>query len=212
MKRENWGDGTPMIKAYYVNGIGSDDSNKFEAEWAYSLYDAYTHNQMTVDEIIKELGSEIIGAAPEVETVGRGCKILGYSDDLSYFLTYDQYTGALDVWEISEEDYAWLSEEDAFGKIGAYGAVRSYDVGYMTLDNCEMDAKECGYDSVEDYLRSWASEASLAECTFQWQWLGSGYGFHGTTLFEADDIVHGHLVCKEIYGQIMFDAYPPNND
>ena len=206
MKQEYWGDGTLMIKALYVNGIGNcEDQN--EADLAYHIYDLLSHNEITIDKAIEMIGCEYpMGNEPE--TVGRQCHIMGYSSDGKLFLTYDSYTGALDVWEVDE----WYAQEDDFGKTGEYGMVRSYDIGYMILENCENNAKEMGYDNVEDYLRLWAGECTLAECPFQWQRLGSGYGYHGRTLFEADDIVNGHLVCKEIYGQIMFDAYPPDND
>lgn len=105
---------------------------------------------------------------------------------------------------------AWYDEEDDYGYTGEPGMIRSYQTHTIYLDNAELEAEEEGYRDVAEYLRYWASEC-LPECPWYWIPKKSGYGHNGTTVFEDDNIVDGHLVCKNIYDQIMFDAYPPAN-
>lgn len=93
----------------------------------------------------------------------------------------------------------WLSEEDYDGHTGEPGMIRSYDIGTYYDSNAEKDARENGYEDVAKYLEDWFDEIR-PDCPWYWQKIGPGYGYHGTTIFER-----GGLVCKNIYGQIMFD-------
>lgn len=124
-------------------------------------------------------------------------------DDIDDMSKYDDDD---DMLPSDEND--WYAEEDYDGNTGKPGMVRSYHTGDLYLANAEMAAEEEGYRDVAEYLRYWASEC-LPECPWYWIPKKSGYGHNGKALFEDDDIVDGHLVCKEIYDQVMFDAYPP---
>ena len=97
----------------------------------------------------------------------------------------------------------FYSEEDEFGNVGEPGMVKSYDIGYYSVDNAMLDAKECGYENLQDYLKFWWNEVS-DDIPFTWEKLGGGYGYHGTTLLRL-----GNVVFKEIYEQIMVDEYAP---
>ena len=97
----------------------------------------------------------------------------------------------------------FYSEEDEFGNVGEPGMVKSYDIGYYSVDNAMLDAKEFGYENLQDYLKFWWNEVS-DDIPFTWEKLGSGYGYHGTTLLRL-----GNVVFKEIYEQIMVDEYAP---
>lgn len=97
----------------------------------------------------------------------------------------------------------WYNEEDINGRVGQPGMIKSYDVGYMTVDNIEVEAEEAGYSSVEEYLRFWWENVA-SECTFEWIPRQGGYGHNGTTIVQI-----GNVVFKDIYGQIMVDEYPP---
>lgn len=97
----------------------------------------------------------------------------------------------------------FYSEEDEFGNVGEPGMVKSYDIGYYSVDNAMLDAKECGYENLQDYLKFWWNEVS-DDIPFTWQKLGSGYGYHGTTLLRLRNFVF-----KDIYGQLMIDEYAP---
>ena len=97
----------------------------------------------------------------------------------------------------------FYSEEDEFGNVGEPGMVKSYDIGYYSVDNAMLDAKECGYENLQDYLKFWWNEVS-DDIPFTWEKLGSGYGYHGTTLLRL-----GNVVFKNIYEQIMVDEYAP---
>ena len=97
----------------------------------------------------------------------------------------------------------FYSEEDEFGNVGEPGMVKSYNIGYYSVDNAMLDAKEFGYENLQDYLKFWWNEVS-DDIPFTWEKLGSGYGYHGTTLLKL-----GNVVFKEIYGQIMVDEYAP---
>ena len=97
----------------------------------------------------------------------------------------------------------FYSEEDEFGNVGEPGMVKSYDIGYYSVDNAMLDAKEFGYENLQDYLKFWWNEVS-DDIPFTWEKLGSGYGYHGTTLLRL-----GNVVFKNIYEQIMVDEYAP---
>lgn len=100
-------------------------------------------------------------------------------------------------------------EEDDEGKTGEPGQVKAYDVGYLSLSNAEADAEENGYDDVAEYLKYWWDEVSVDGIPFTWQDKGTGYGYKGDEIFTKDTENGGTLVCKDIYGQIMFDEYGP---
>lgn len=104
--------------------------------------------------------------------------------------------------EMNELYSEWYEEEDYNGNTGEEGMIRSYDVGMIYLSNAELEAKEYGYKDVAEYLESWFNEVR-PDCPWYWTKVGSGYGYNGTTIFTHDGIV-----CKDIYGQIMFDEYP----
>ena len=97
----------------------------------------------------------------------------------------------------------FFNDEDSNGKHGQPGMIKSYDIGHYTTDNAESDAKENGYNNLEDYLRSYWNEVGY-ECPFEWVTPGNGYGWNGKTIFTD-----GGLKCKDIFGQIIFDEYPP---
>ena len=99
---------------------------------------------------------------------------------------------------LREANGSFYDEEDSNGNYGEPGMVKSYDTGYITLDQAKIDAKENGYEDVGEYLKYWFDETYPHE--FTWQRLGGGYGYHGDTLYRE-----GGLVIKEIYGQVMFD-------
>lgn len=104
---------------------------------------------------------------------------------------------------IKESVDDFYNEEDFNGNVGQVGMVKSYDIGHYYTDQAELDAKENGYNSLEEYLKFYWSEIG-GECPWTWQRLGSGYGYNGTTLAEIDGVRF-----KDIYGQIMVDEYPP---
>ena len=98
---KEWADGTDTTQAYHVTTIGLEDSSQEEADFAYEIYDALTHNQMTAEEAIQEITNGDMSADSDIEVVPRSAHNFGYTDDGRYFLTYDQYTGAFDVWEVA---------------------------------------------------------------------------------------------------------------
>lgn len=106
---------------------------------------------------------------------------------------------------IRENIEDWYAEEDYNGNTGNKGEVRSYNVGYISAENAEADAQEYGYQNLADYLKYLFNEIQ-PECPWTWQKLGNGYGYHGNIIFDENGVV-----CKEIYGQIMFDEYPKSN-
>lgn len=99
----------------------------------------------------------------------------------------------------------WYAEEDYNGQTGEEGEVKSYDIGSYYLGNAERDAEENGYDDVAEWLKNWFFEIQV-DCPWYWQKMGSGYGYNGDTIFEENGVV-----CKDIYGQLMFDEYPPQS-
>ena len=101
----------------------------------------------------------------------------------------------------------FYAQEDDNGKTGQPGQVKSYDLGYITTSNAELEAQERG-QSLEEYLKDLWENVSM-EAPWTWETLGSGYGFHGTTIFSQPEPDGGTLRCKEIFDQIMFDVYPP---
>ena len=62
----------------------------------------------------------------------------------------------------------FYSEEDEFGNVGEPGMVKSYDIGYYSVDNAMLDAKECGYENLQDYLKFWWNEVS-DDIPFTWE-------------------------------------------
>ena len=96
----------------------------------------------------------------------------------------------------------WYEQEDYNGNTGEPGMIKSYEIGTYYMSQAEEDARECGYDNVEDYLEYWFSEIQ-PECPWYWTKTGGGYGYNGTTIFKNDGVV-----CKNIFDQIMIDEYP----
>lgn len=97
----------------------------------------------------------------------------------------------------------WYGEEDYNGHVGEKGMIRSYNIGTYYVDQAEQDAQESGYNDVAEYLKYWFDEIK-SECPWEWTKIGQGYGYNGSTIFSEDGVV-----CKDIYGQIMIDEYPP---
>lgn len=96
----------------------------------------------------------------------------------------------------------WYQEEDYNGNYGQPGMIRSYNIGAYYVSNAEQDAKESGFNSLEEYLKYWVNEI-LPDCPWEWTKVGNGYGYNGDTLVKMDGII-----VKDIYGQIMVDEYP----
>jgi hypothetical protein len=106
------------------------------------------------------------------------------------------------LFEMNELYSEWYDEEDYNGQTGEEGMIRSYDIGTYYDSQAEEDAKENGFKDLASYLEYYFNEIQ-AECPWYWTRVGSGYGYNGKTIFKNDGIV-----CKNIYGQIMFDEYP----
>lgn len=104
------------------------------------------------------------------------------------------------------EDF--YTQEDSNGNVGQPGQMKSYDCGYITTSNAELDAQEAGYSTLEEYLKTWWNEVS-PDLPWTWEPIGSGYGYNGSLVFTQQEPDGGVLRCKEIYGQIMFDVYGP---
>lgn len=97
-----WADGTNTILAYHVITVGGDDSDQAEADFAYEIYDKLTHNEISVDEAIWEITNGSLETDMEPEAVPRSAIAFGTNATGKYFLTYDKFTGALDVWARGE--------------------------------------------------------------------------------------------------------------
>lgn len=106
-------------------------------------------------------------------------------------------------WDSTEEEDAFYSEEDINGNTGSPGMIKSYDIGYWTVDQLEQDAAENNM-SPEDFLKLWWENVGNNEIPFQWTEQRSGYGFNGDTLLDLNNVKF-----KDIHGQIMIDEYPP---
>lgn len=104
---------------------------------------------------------------------------------------------------ISENSDGFYSEEDDNGKTGEPGMVKSYDIGYYTVDNLKNDAEEEGM-TVEEYLKMWWDETGYEGRSFTWERLGAGYGYHGDTLLR-----YGNVIFKDIFGQLIVDEVAP---
>lgn len=102
---------------------------------------------------------------------------------------------------LGQDDF--FNEEDSNGNYGQPGQVKSYDIGYYSTANAEEDARQSGFDSLEEYLTFWWREVG-PEVPFTWQTLGGGYGFNGDTIAQI-----GNVCIKAIFDQIMVDEYPP---
>ena len=99
LKESSWADGQEMNQAYHIATLGAYDSSQEEADFAYQLYDGLTHNEINVDEAIHLITNGDLTPDTEPEVVSRDSINFGTSSDGRYFITYDKYTGALDVWE-----------------------------------------------------------------------------------------------------------------
>ena len=97
-----WADGTDTILAYHVITVGGDDSDQAEADFAYEIYDKLTHNEISVDEAIWKITNGNLETDTEPETVPRSAIEFGTNTTGKYFLTYDKFTGAFDVWARGE--------------------------------------------------------------------------------------------------------------
>ena len=97
-----WADGTDTILSYHVITVGGDDSDQAEADFAYEIYDKLTHNEISVDEAIWKITNGNLETATEPEAVPRSAIEFGTNTTGKYFLTYDKFTGALDVWARGE--------------------------------------------------------------------------------------------------------------
>ena len=97
-----WADGTDTILAYHVITVGGDDSDQAEADFAYEIYDKLTHNEISVDEAIWKITNGNLETDTEPEAVPRSAIEFGTNTTGKYFLTYDKFTGAFDVWARGE--------------------------------------------------------------------------------------------------------------
>ncbi len=97
-----WADGTDTILAYHIITVGGDDSDQAEADFAYEIYDKLTHNEITVDKAIWKLTNGNLETDTEPEAVPRSAIEFGTNTTGKYFLTYDKFTGAFDVWARGE--------------------------------------------------------------------------------------------------------------
>ena len=97
-----WADGKDTILAYHVVTVGGDDSDQAEADFAYEIYDKLTHNEISVDKAMWELTNGNLEADTEPEAVPRSAIEFGTNTTGKYFLTYDKFTGAFDVWARGE--------------------------------------------------------------------------------------------------------------
>ena len=111
LKESTWADGTEMTQAYHIITRGCEDSDQEEADFAYGIYDKLTHNEITTDEAIETLTGGDLTPEGYLETISRNTINFGTSEDGKYLLTYDQYTGAFDVWELPTEN-----EEDELNR------------------------------------------------------------------------------------------------
>ena len=78
-----WADGTDTILAYHITTVGGDK---------------LTHNEISVDEAIRMLANGNLESDTEPEPVPRSEITFGTNATGQYFLTYDKFTGAFDVW------------------------------------------------------------------------------------------------------------------
>lgn len=101
---------------------------------------------------------------------------------------------------------AFYAQEDSFGRTGEPGQVRSYETGARSyMDDWKEDAKEMGM-SLKKYLRYYFDELNDGGLQFTWQTLGSGYGFHGTTVCSfPNSLTGGRVRVKEIWDSVMID-------
>lgn len=87
------------ILAYHVCTYGGEEQQ--DAENAYHLYDMISHNEISTNDAIlkciEESGDELNA---DKEIIPDCCIIYGKSDDGKYILTYDEFTGDFDVWEV----------------------------------------------------------------------------------------------------------------
>lgn len=92
----------------------------------------------------------------------------------------------------------WYEVEDYAGNTGSEGMYRSYDIGTYYTGTAEEDAKESGFDSLEEYLQYWFEEVKNE---LPWYW-SDDKAYKGETIFMNDGVV-----CTDLYGQILFSEY-----
>lgn len=101
-ERKFWSDGEKLTTAYFVGSVGRDEDDEEDAAFARSLYNAFCYNQLTASEIIAKIEDLVGFLEPDyLEVISRDCRQLGVSEDGKHLVTYDAYTGALDVWQIT---------------------------------------------------------------------------------------------------------------
>ena len=96
---DKWVDGTEQRRGFYVCSIGADEEDEEGANKAYEIYDWLSHNQITVEDAIKEIfefTNSDGSCDSEPEIIPRDVRIYGETDQ--YILGYDIYTGAFDIW------------------------------------------------------------------------------------------------------------------
>ena len=104
LMEDKWADGTEQRRGFYVCSIGDLEDDQEDADKALEIYDWLSHNQMTVEEAIKEIleySHNYDGYSDsDIEIIPREVRIYGETDQ--YILGYDIYTGAFDVWSKTE--------------------------------------------------------------------------------------------------------------
>ena len=101
---------------------------------------------------------------------------------------------------------AFYAQEDSFGRTGRPGQVRSYEMGARSyIGEWRQEAKELRM-GLKKYLRHCFDSLNDGSLQFTWQTLGSGYGFHGTTVCSfPNSLTGGRVRVKEIWEQVMID-------
>ena len=93
----------------------------------------------------------------------------------------------------------WYQVEDYDGNTGNPGDYRSYELGHSYVDSAIENAKESGYDSLEDYLFYWLDEVKDG---LPWYWSNDN-AYKGERLFT-----HDGFTFYDLYGQLILDEYP----
>ena len=92
----------------------------------------------------------------------------------------------------------WYREEDISGEHGRRGMFRTYDTDGYTLADAINDAKNEGFDSLEEYLEDFADNLHG-----EWCW-GSDRDYTGGYKVIAK---FNNWIVKEWNGQLIFDEY-----